>query len=328
MQKLTFALLLLCLVGGGASSQIWMDYFNYPNGTTLGAWNELVGDWTVNNNIAEAEAKFLWQYAVQPNLLYQDCVAQCLVIKNGGTVPHTLQFGGIALRCNSASDTVMVKVQNNSSAANPTAFDSIWLYEQPGSATAKTSITPTFPKATVRLLLIDQRAEAHIDSDLDGLWDHKVVKTLTNAPKNAPVGIDGFGGVQIDDFMLYDGVLLDDVASNPPNPGNEIKFVMRGFPVAQYVAASSLGNVGIPLPDGRIVPLAPDGMFFASAQNLLPTLFKNYQGVMDGNGDAGCSIDLPNIPALVGVTIYTAFINTGSGFILNISNDHQSTIVP
>jgi len=47
----------------------------------------------------------------------------------GQTTPHTLQFGGIALRCNASNDTVMVKVRNNSYSTNTTAFDSIWLYE-------------------------------------------------------------------------------------------------------------------------------------------------------------------------------------------------------
>jgi len=111
---------------------------------------------------------------------------------------------------------------------------------------------------------------------MDGLWDHKGTKTLTSTPKTAPVGIDGFGGVMIDDFMLWDGVILVDAASLPPDPGNEIKFVMRGFANTQYVAASSLGNISIPLPDGRIVPLAPDNMFMATAQNMLPSIFKNY----------------------------------------------------
>jgi len=326
MQKLIFSLVMLCLIVGAASSQIWMDAFNYPNGTTMGVWSEVAGDWQVNNSMAEAEAKFLWQYAVQPNMTYRDCAAQCLVIKNTG-VTHTLQFGGIALRCNGANDTVMVKVQNNNYSVNQTKFDCIWLYEKPGGSVSSLNLTP-FARATVRLLVLDQRAEAHVDADLDGLWDYKVVRTLTSTPKNAPVGIDGFGGVQIDDFMLFDGVILDDTASLPPKPGNEIRFVMRGFPNAQYVAASSLGNVGIPLPDGRIIPLAPDSMFLATAQNFLPTLFKNYRGSMDGNGDAACSIDLPNLPALVGITVHTAFINVGGGFILNISNDHQSTIIP
>jgi len=331
MDKLILSLLVVCLLGGAASSQIWMDDFeSYTASNPLPTpWTLHAGAWTVEaGQVAQAEAKFLWQYAVNSSYAYQDCVAQCLVIKNGGTTPHTLQFGGVALRCTNASTAVMVKVQNNSYTTNPTAFDSIWLYERPGSGTAKTGITP-FPKALVRLLVIDQRAETHVDTDLDGIWDHKVTRTLTNTAYSGPVGLAGFGAVQCDDFDVFDAVMMDDTPIVQPQPNTTIKFVLRGLPNTRFQAASSLGNAGIPLPDGRVIPLTADSLFFFSVSGLAPTLFIGYNGTLDANGDSFVEIALPNITALVGVTFFNGFANYSNTLgILNISNDHQVTIVP
>jgi len=330
MQKFTLTLLLLCLVGGATGAQIFMEPFNYAPGTTIGLWNEYRGDWNAVTNsspepVAESEQKTAYQYLVHPKFNFQDCAADCLVLYNTSSSKR-LQFGGVTLRCNDpANDTdlIHIKIQDNNSSGD---FDRVFVYDRPGSS-VWADPTPTL-RATVRLLAIDARLVGQVDVDGDGLWDLELTKTSALTVKAGPVGLCAYGGAQMDDFNLYDGVMLNDTASPRPQPGATLTFVMRGFPNAQYVAASSLGKVGIPLPDGRVVPLGPDGMFFASAQNLLPTLFRKYQGSMDGNGDASCSIALPKNPALVGVTVFTAFVNTGGGYILNISNDHQVTIIP
>ena len=207
-------------------------------------------------------------------------------LRTTGGATNTLQFGGVALRCVGTSDTVMVKVQNNSSATNPTSFDSIWLYEQPGSAATKTGITPTFPRALVRLALLGQRAEAFVDSDLDGKWDHVVSKTLTVTPKVGPVAIDGFGGVQIDDFEIFDAVILADTAN--PRPHARIRPQVRApRQVRRWIPRPPLplSNTGIVLPDGRIIPLTPDTIFTISVTGVLPTVFSNYANWLDINGD-------------------------------------------
>ena len=328
MKTTVLTLLALTVIAAGVSAQVWMDPFTYPDGplASVGGWNAVAGAWTVKNNIAVAEDKFLWQYANQPNRTFQDGVAQCLVAHNGGAT-NTLQFGGVALRCVGTSDTVMVKVQNNSSATNPTSFDSIWLYEQPGSAATKTGITPTFPRALVRLALLGQRAEAFVDSDLDGKWDHVVSTTLTGTPKVAPVGIDGFGGVQIDDFEIFDAVILGDTANPRPTPGSTLKYVLRGKSGAGYQAATSLSNSGIVLPDGRIIPLTPDTIFTVSVTGVLPTVFSNYANWLDINGDGSVKLAVPPATSLVGITLFTAFITYDASGILQVSNDHRETIV-
>ena len=61
----------------------------------------------------------------------------------------------------------------------------------------------------------------------------------------------------------------------------------------------------------------------------LPTVFKNYAGKLDANGDATASIDIPNVPALKGVRVYTAFLTllaTAPSGVSSISNTFLFTI--
>lgn len=326
MHKLTLSLLVILVVSGGVAAQIWQDPFNYPPGPNVGSWTESRGLWnavveTSPNVVAESEQKFLWQYCIQPNRVYQDAVVECVVTYNPKS-SQKLQFGGVALRCNNPAndqDLVMVKIQDNNSNGG---FDSVWLYDRPGGSVATTNISPEFKQGKARLLAIDSRVVAQVDTDMDGLWDFVLSRTTSVAVKKGPVGIDGFGGNWIDDFALFNGVLLDDTTSPKPQPGATVKFVMRGDPATVYQAASSLGTRGIPLPGG-VVPLSVDGLFFASI-----AAFPGFAGSLDANGDGKLQVTIPNSAALVGQTFYTAFVTYGPGGFKNFSNDHQVTVVP
>lgn len=321
MQKLVLSFLVLGLLSGLGAAQLWMEPFNYT-GTTLGSWAEYLGDWTAVNNMAQSEQKGAYQYLVQPNRVFQDCALECYVEYNTSSV-NKLQFGGVTFRCNNPAgntDLIHVKVQDNDSSGD---FDSIWLYDRPGGSTAKTSITPVFLKCTVRMLSIGTRIVAQVDSDMDGKWDHVLTRATTIAVKPGPVGLCAYGGALMDDFEVFDGVLLDDVASPTPQPGAVVKFVMRGKASAAYQAACSFGTRGFVLPDGRIVPLTVDGLFFASI-----AAFPGFGGLLDANGDGTLQVAIPKAAGLVGLTFYTAFVNYDGTGILNISNDHQVTIVP
>jgi len=120
---------------------------------------------------------------------------------------------------------------------------------------------------------------------------------------------------------------IDDLATAPVSDSRYPYRALRDRCATFHAAVfSSEPNAGIPLGDGRTNPLGPDNLLLASATNVLPGLFRNYQGKLDGNGDGRISIALPKISALTGVTLYTAFVNFGTGGILNISNDHQVTV--
>jgi hypothetical protein len=326
MRRIALVVVVLGLAVGSASAQQWTEPFKYPNGTNLGTWVEYLGDWNAVNETAESEQKRAYQYLVQPKMVYRDCVVECLVYYNPKS-SQKLQFGGVAFRCVSPSaptSLVHVKVQDNDSSGD---FDSIWLYDRPGGAASKTSIKG-FLKAKVRLLAIDKRLVAQVDDTGDGLWDHVVTRTSSQTVQSGSIGLCAYGGAQMDDFKVFDGVILDNTSSPKPSPGNIIVFDLRGMPGAPYLAGSSFGNTGIPMGSGRAIPLSSDPLLFISALGLAPTIFAGYSGTMDGSGDANLKVALPNISALVGNTFYTAFFTYGKTGILNLSNDHQVTIVP
>jgi hypothetical protein len=324
------------LSGNPIHAQVWMDPFDYT-GTRLGTWVEYRGDWQARDRKAEAEAKFRWQYALQTSRVYRDCAVQCRVDYNKGAL-HTLQFGGVTMRCNgpafsgnnAGADLLMAKIQNNNFSTYPDRFDSLWIYELDAlgedTTTALRTLTPTFAGATLRMLAVDQRVVARVDTDGDGRWEHQVERIVTLPAKPGPVGIAGFGSAHVDDFKVFDAVCLDDPTRYDPVPGGEVRFQLRGAPNRPYQAAASLGRTGIPVSGGRTIPLGLDALLVLSVSNTLPTVFRQFTGVCDTKGDAAVSIGLPAVPNLKGITLYVAFVNVGNGAVLNISNEHAVTI--
>jgi hypothetical protein len=71
--------------------------------------------------------------------------------------------------------------------------------------------------------------------------------------------------------------------------------------------AASFGNSGISI-GGRKVPLALDTLLILTVQNLLPGIFRNYQGTLGSGGTASASLLIPSGPALKGVTLHHAFV--------------------
>ncbi|MBN2492242.1 MAG: hypothetical protein JXQ29_15455 [Planctomycetes bacterium] len=96
-----------------------------------------------------------------------------------------------------------------------------------------------------------------------------------------------------------------------PQPGSYMAIGLHsaGAPFKAYMCASSLdAKLGIPLPGNRVLPLDFDNLVVITAQNLLPQIFVNYQGILDASGRATLLVHIPPEPALAGITIYTAGI--------------------
>ncbi len=81
-----------------------------------------------------------------------------------------------------------------------------------------------------------------------------------------------------------------------------------------YVTALSLTGLtpGLPI-DRRLVPLVADDLFLLTAQNKVPVLFQNFQGVLSKSGTARCSIAIPSLPALVSLNFYAAYLTYPGG---------------
>jgi len=70
-------------------------------------------------------------------------------------------------------------------------------------------------------------------------------------------------------------------------------------------SALSRGN-GLVIPGVGAIPLTPDPLFFLSGQ--ARSIFRNYQGILDGSGRATAFVAIPNLKPLAGFTFFTSFI--------------------
>lgn len=96
-----------------------------------------------------------------------------------------------------------------------------------------------------------------------------------------------------------------------------------------YLSPFALATTpGIPLSDGRVFPLAPDGLFTESLAPGSP-VFANTIGQLDATGRATYQLTLPAIPALRGLTLHTAWLTadlTGTARIRTLSAPLALTI--
>jgi len=95
-----------------------------------------------------------------------------------------------------------------------------------------------------------------------------------------------------------------------------------------YQVGSSFGNGPIPI-DTRRLGLSLDTLLMVSIGAHLPTIFQNYAGLLDPTGKGSAKLNIPNIPALRGLKIYSAFLTLKAAApsgVSNISNSFFFTI--
>ena len=92
-------------------------------------------------------------------------------------------------------------------------------------------------------------------------------------------------------------------------PGASIQWDLTATDCAglRYQLGSSLGTGPIRI-DTRTIDLSADNLLAVSVAGLWPAVFSGYQGIVDGNGQAQAAIHVPNLPALIGTPVHTAFV--------------------
>jgi len=88
-----------------------------------------------------------------------------------------------------------------------------------------------------------------------------------------------------------------------------VRFSAPQYPGKTYAAAVGMSGVapGIPLADGRTILLNFDAVSYMTLNNLIPSIWQNGVGVLDGNGGAIGMLDLSGVGAL-GVPIWIAWV--------------------
>lgn len=117
--------------------------------------------------------------------------------------------------------------------------------------------------------------------------------------------------------------------SGKPGTTVAIRFSSRKASDAgkSYVLAASLGHVGgVRMPNGEFLNLSVDGLFLATAQNVLPTIFRKFVGLLDGSGNAAAAVALPaGLPPGLGLTVFVSGVVIDPnvpGAISTVGNTH------
>lgn len=95
-----------------------------------------------------------------------------------------------------------------------------------------------------------------------------------------------------------------------------------------YQVANSFGTGPIPI-DARKLGLSADNLMVVSTSGLAPTVFSAYAGNLDTKGAATATLNIPNITALIGYRINTAFVTlkaSAPSGLSTISATHTFTI--
>jgi len=96
-----------------------------------------------------------------------------------------------------------------------------------------------------------------------------------------------------------------------------------------YILGMSFTGLRPALPiDRRFVPLAADNLFFLTIGNALPMIFTNFTGTLSAAGTARATLNIPNVPALVNIKLYAAYVTLpgGPAGVNTISNPLTFTI--
>jgi len=86
-----------------------------------------------------------------------------------------------------------------------------------------------------------------------------------------------------------------------------------------FQVGTSLGTGPI-LVDTRKLGLSLDDLLVISVGGFLPQVFANYAGTLDPSGKGQAKINIPNIPAFIGIRLHSAFLTLKTGAPSNVAS--------
>jgi len=97
--------------------------------------------------------------------------------------------------------------------------------------------------------------------------------------------------------------------SGATRPGGTVRLLLTATDDANlgYQLGSSLGTGPIPI-DTRQLDLSPDNLLLVTVNDYWPWMFQGYRGAIDSRCQAQAAIHIPNLPALIGVRLHSAFV--------------------
>ena len=295
-----------------AAGQAFIDPFNLPTGTLIPGYTEQRGDWMATGTRVQSSVLTTHQELTLDGFLAKDVCVDVMAEYDVST--PTLQYEGPLCRytgSGSAASYFMFKIQDNSSGSG--SFNTAYLYWYDGSGwtylVPSITIAPT-TRARVRLQVVDRAADVlvtgRIDSNDDGTWDYEVQATTTlGFGVTGNVGVVGYRNGLADDFSFYNVPVYRDPLGPLAIPSTGNVFQGSGNPGDLFIGGLSGSRAAVPLPLGGpfFLPVDWDYLFNLTVF-VLPSLVPGFTGVIDANGDFQITLDVPNAPALSGITIY------------------------
>ncbi len=318
------AIVLSATLSASLSAQAYSDSFSYPDGPTVPGWTQNRGTFVLTNGRLAATSGSTWAYITKDGIQSTNCVLDGTFYYSPNS---TVQFAGLTSRhtgTNQDSGLLMTKIQNNGGVGD---LDIAYSYERGGAAGNTTVTIPggTFA-AYCRMVTLDSEFWMEVDADQDGLYELQIPRrTLTTVTAPGLVGMCAFQTTEMDDFEYFDAVLVPQPGAVPQIGTSYGLRIASTTPNVPFLAGLSLGNAGVPLGDGRKIPLSVDALLLTSIGNAGLGL----TGLTDANGDATTAVPLPNDASLVGLRLYAgAFTFDGNRplQIGDITNEHGFVI--
>lgn len=311
------------------SGQILRDQFIYSS-TTLGPWVEHHGDWSAPGHRAQPDATSTEQILVHPNATFVDGTIEAFVSYNVAS-STTKRVAGVMLRVNGAATNTDMVALTLEDANDTGSFQRLVIREYnattPGYAVVASAPLSSIRQATVRLTTAGNTVVALVDAERDGIYETRLMTTLSSILGAGHAALIGNGSVRIDNAEIYNATLLETDVAPDPVVGQPLTLPVVSAPNINYQAASAFDNrFGFALTGGKRVPINPDILFVTTAWNSLPTIFQNFRGVLDANGRSSITVELPDVPSLAGTVIYTTFVSYDPTGIVGISPEVRMEI--
>lgn len=172
-----------------------------------------------------------------------------------------------------------------------------------------------------------------------GLIERAVFKNLVSVPSDGTYFLQIFmrhsnlAGIpfitNIDDVAIGEYGATCSAGGSAAN-GNTLTYSLDAPSAAsrQYFVGTSLGTGPIPI-GARAIDLSLDSLLLASTGGALPSIFSSYAGTMSASGTATASLNIPALPALMGVNVNTAFVAlapSAPNGVLTISNTNRTEL--
>jgi hypothetical protein len=257
----------------------------------------------------------------QPALLYELAFAPC-------AAPNTLTATTLVI---TFAHTTMPSL--SSTWANNLQKDATVMYNGVGAYTGTQNqwspigLTNTFLYNGVDNLVVEVKYKASAtggfscwrSSNIERGW-----RTGAGAFSNPTASSVGSMAALKMQFLFHD---IRIVLTGKPTPGGTVSLMLEAPPDGglPYQAASSFGQGPIMI-GSRALALSPDALMGLSTSGLLPTVFKNFAGILDKAGKGQADVVLPNTPLIKGLRIYNAFVTVDARAPFGLKSISQSVM--